>query len=617
MKTAITCVVLCLAAATVVSAQAQPGSAPKAAAQPLAINDSTSIEAIAATPVGKAALEKHIPELLPHPAYEQFKGMSLRALAPLAGGIITDEKIAAVEAAFESARRSGSAVAVSQVAAAPRAAPHRDPACDAIGVGRRLGNAVVVLTEAKAARGDTPAYCRVVSVSMPGPGSRIVIETLLPARASWNGKVYASGNGGFAGALQPNATVGVLKFGYAGAAMDMGTYPSGVGFNGGVMGDDVVKDFGYRATHEFAAVPKALAARYYGEAPRRAYYAGCSTGGQQGLMAAQRFPGDFDGVIAGAPAHNRTHLHIMFNQRWTAAQDPAARLTPAQSRLWADEVNRQCLPGNVTAPGDVFMASPTQCKAAPRKLLCKPGQDPTQCLSEPQVRTLEVLYDGVRNPRTGELISPGFPRGVESQLGAFLGSSGEFDMTRWVFGPDWDRSTFDYDKDVDRMDAKLASLTNAMNPDLSGFAGRGGKLIMYHGLEDTAISVFDTLDYFDRVRAKDRPKSEFASLFLAPGVGHCFGGRGPSAFGQAPQVMTGDPDTDVLAALDRWVEAGVAPTRIVAAPFGGAKTGPRPLCPYPQVARYDGHGDVKDAASYACAPASPVQYEPLAAKYRR
>jgi feruloyl esterase len=509
------------------------------------------------------------------------------------------------------------AAAAVLLSGASAAAAQADPACDRIGVGRRIGNAVVLLTESKPAAGGLPAYCRVVSVSRPGPGSRIVIETLLPVRASWNGKLYASGNGGFAGALQPNATAPVLKFGYAAAAMDMGTYPSGVGFNGGVMGPDVLKDFGYRATHELAAVPKALAARYYGEAPRRAYYSGCSTGGQQGLQAAQRYPDDFDGIIAGAPAHNRTHLHIMFNQRWDAASNPATRLSPAQVKLWSDEVNRQCLPGNVTAPGDAFMASPLQCKAAPRKLLCKPGQDPAACLTEPQVRTLEVLYDGLRNRRTGELISPGFPRGVEGQLGRFLGSSGEFDITRWVFGPDWDRATFDYDRDVDRVDAKLASTLNAMNPDLSRFAGRGGKLIMFHGLEDTAISPFDTLDYFDRITAKGRPKSDFASLFLAPGMEHCFGGRGPSVFGQAPQVMTGEPDTDIMAALDLWVEKGVAPSRIDASTFRTPTPLARPLCPYPQVAKYEGRGDVAKAASYACVPAPPISYEPLAAKYRR
>lgn len=617
MKTALTCILLCLAASAVAAAQAQPGSAPKATAQPLAINDSTTIEAIAAAPAGKVALDKYMPELLPHPAYEQFKGMSLRALAPLSAGIITDEKIAAVEAALRTARASGNAAALAQIAAIAPAAPHTDPACEAIGVGRRLGNAVVVLTEAKAAGRDTPAYCRVVAISRPGPGSRIVIETLLPARASWNGKLYASGNGGFAGALQPtNVTLGALRFGYAAAAMDMGTYPAGVGFNGGVMADDVLKDFGYRATRELAAVPKALAARYYGEAPRRAYYSGCSTGGQQGLQSAQRFPGDFDGIVAGAPAHNRTHLHIMFNQRWDAARDPATLLSPTQVRLWADQVERQCLPSNVTAPGDPFMASP-QCKASPRKLLCKPGQDPSACLTEPQVRTLEILYGGLRNPRTSELISPAFPLGIERQFPRFIGSSGEFDMTRWVFGPDWDRSTFDYDKDVDRMDAKLAPIVNAMNPDLSRFAARGGKLIMFHGLEDTAISVFDTLDYFDRITGKAHRKSEFASLFLAPGMGHCAGGRGPSALGQASQMMTGNPETDILAALDRWVETGAAPSRIVATPMGEAKTGPRPLCPYPQVARYDGRGDVKSASSYACTPSAPVTYDPLAPRYRR
>jgi feruloyl esterase len=251
--------------------------------------------------------------------------------------------------------------------------------------------------------------------------------------------------------------------------------------------------------------------------------------------------------------------------------------------------------------------------------LCKPGQDQSTCLTEPQVRTLEILYDGLRNPRTQALISPAFPRGIEDQLGRFLGSSGEFDMTRWVFGPDWDINTFDYDKDVDTMDAKLASITNAMNPDLSRFAARGGKLIMYHGLEDTAISPLDSLDYFDRIDGKGRPKAAFAALFFAPGMQHCFGGRGPSVFGQAPVVMSGNPDTDIVAALDRWVEKGQPPARIVASTFNPQPNGPgsRPLCPYPQTARYEGRGDRSKPDSYACVAAEPLHYEHINPRYRR
>jgi feruloyl esterase len=509
--------------------------------------------------------------------------------------------------------------AMTVLATAAPAAAQTDTACQAIGVGRKIGNAVVLLTESKAAAADVPAYCRVVAVAMPARGSNIVIESWLPARAGWNGKVLANGSGGFAGSVTAVMNGFAIRFGYAAASTDMGTYPSGVGFNGGAGRPEVVKDFGYRATHEMAVLLKALAQRYYGQLATHSYYAGCSTGGQQGLMSAQRYPEDFDGIIAGAPAHNRTHLHIMFNQRSTAARDPSTRLSPAQRTLWAKEVSKECLPGNVTAPGDTYMASPTQCRASPRKLLCKAGQDQATCLSEPQVRTLETLYDGLRNPRTGELISPAFPRGIEGQLGTFLGSSGEFDMTRWVFGPDWDINSFDYDKDVDRMDAKLASITNAMNPDLSRFAARGGKLILFHGLEDTAISPLDTLDYYDRITAKGHSKADFTRLYLAPGVGHCAGGRGPGAFGQLPLTMTGDPTTDMVTALDHWVTKSVAPAMINATPTLGKPDAPgsRPLCPYPEVARYDGRGDVMKSASYTCTAAAPLKYEPIAARYRK
>jgi feruloyl esterase len=309
----------------------------------------------------------------------------------------------------------------------------------------------------------------------------------------------------------------------------------------------------------------------------------------------------------------------MFNQRWAAARDPRTRLSAAQVKLWADEVSRQCLADNVPGPGDAYMANPIACRASPRKLLCKPGQDTASCLTEPQVRTLETLYEGVRNPRTHELISPGFPRGIEAQLGRFLGSSGEFDLTRWVFGPDWDIDSFDYDKDVDRMDAKLAPITNAMKADLTAFAARGGKLIMFHGLEDTAISYLDSLDYYDRIAAKGRTREGFARMFLAPGMSHCATGRGPSAFGQYPGLMNGDPETDLITALDRWVEKGVAPTRVIASPWGKPPngSGARPLCAYPQTARYDGRGDPAKAGSYACVESPRLRYEHLAARYLR
>jgi feruloyl esterase len=220
--------------------------------------------------------------------------------------------------------------AVGCLSAALPAAAESDQACTRIGVGRHIGHAVVLLTESKPAASGVPAYCRVVAVAMSAPGSNIVIETWMPVAENWNGKALASGNGGFAGAVQTDGNAGALKLGYVIGVMDLGTYPSNVGFNGGVGRPEVVKDFGYRATHELALTIKGLAARYYGRAPSRSYYAGCSTGGQQGLQEAQRYPEDFDGIIAGAPAHNRTHLHIMFNQRWAAARDQLTHLSPSQ-----------------------------------------------------------------------------------------------------------------------------------------------------------------------------------------------------------------------------------------------------------------------------------------------
>lgn len=542
------------------------------------------------------------------------------------------------------------ALATPPAAAAPAPvapAEAKPDGCASLGAGRTFGDATVLSAQDVAGGAytgsdgqkytDLPAFCRIVARATPSPASNIIIEIWLPRADAWNAKILATGNGGFAGTVRSSALAGGLKRGYAVANTDMGTYPAGfqgLGYEAGNGRPEAVKDWGYRATHEMAELTKAVVTRYYGRAARHSYYSGCSTGGHQGLTEAQRFPEDFDAMLVGAAGHNRTHLHEMFTSLALIARRPGATMSPAAIKLWSDAMLKACVGKDGGAPGDAFLTDPTQCSYSPRALLCKPGQS-DGCLQAGQVAALEAIYGGTRNPRTGGLIYPPEVRGIEGLLGLMLSGrpagSGAVpgELNRWVFGPDWDPASFDFDKDMARVDAALAPIVNAMNPDLSKFAAHGGKLIMFHGWADPVVSPIDSVLYYDRIHADGHARQDFVRLFMAPGVSHCAGGAGPDQFGQGAEFAPGDPDSDLLAALDRWSETGTAPETVIArkyansSPFGGppppgaVAIAERPLCAYPKVARYDGKGDAAKAASFTCTTAPRAHYERPAGEYLR
>lgn len=520
--------------------------------------------------------------------------------------------------------------------------------CEALSGGLRVGNAILLQAQAVSAGTFTapgnqkfeglPAFCRVIASAAPSPASNIVIEVWLPLAESWNGKALGTGNGGFAGSIRYAALAGGLKRGYAVANTDMGTYPAGqpgISYEAGNGRSEAVKDWGYRATHEMARLTRALTEKMYGKLPRHHIYAGCSTGGHQGLTEAQRFPDDYDAILAGAPGHNRTHLHTMFAQLSLLARIPGGALTPAAMKLWTDGYMKACVGKDGGAPSDNFLTDPTQCSFRPRALLCKAGQAGDGCLQDGQVKVLEGFYAGTRNPRTGGLIYPPEVLGSEGLI-AFAFASPDAakrpipaDLSRWVFGPNWDSSTFDFDRDMAKVDQALGADVNALDPDLSRFVARGGKLILFHGWADAIVSPIDSVLYYDRLTAQGAKREDFARLFMAPGVSHCAGGIGPDLFGQGPEYPAGaGPDDDLLAALDRWVDTGVAPEQVLAkkfegsSPFGGppppgAKLlASRPLCAYPKIARYQG-GDASLPTSYACMAAPPAKYERPAPEYLR
>jgi feruloyl esterase len=505
--------------------------------------------------------------------------------------------------------------------------------CADLGNGSVIGDAVVMAAEPVAGGAytaidgakyaDLPPFCRVLALARPHPSSRVLIEIWMPEPDRWNGKFFGTGNGGAAGRVSSAGLAGGLRRGFATANTDLGTYPagiSGVGFNFGDGHPEMLKDFGHRATHAMTVVAKDVIDRFYGRPATKSLFAGCSTGGQQALMEAQRYPEDYDGIIAGAPAHNRTHLHVRFAALRQLGSQPDAALPQRVLKLWKEAFLSACVGRDGGAPGDDFLTNPLHCKASPRALLCKPGESEAECLTEPQVRSLEAIYDGTRNPRTNELIAVADVIGAETWLAFLYGDTPvarNFDVTNWVLPADRSAASFDFDRDVAALDEKFAPDVNAMNHDLSRFADRGGKLIMFHGWEDGAIGALDSIDYFQRVKASGRDTAAFARLFLAPGMSHCAGGPGPGQFGQqadAPLAQDPTPENDLILALDRWTDAGPAPEAIVARLGGG---GERPICAYPSFARYNGSGDRKNASSFTCAIGPRAQYERPADRYMR
>jgi feruloyl esterase len=504
--------------------------------------------------------------------------------------------------------------------------------CESMGNGAHIGNATIVLAQSIPA-GDysasdamkltgLPAFCRIFAVASPHPSSRILIEIWMPAADNWNGKLLGAGNGGAAGKISPVSLAGGLRRGFATVTTDMGSYPagqSGIGFNFGDGRPEAVRDWAYRATHEMTLLAKEVVLRFYGQRASKAYFVGCSTGGHQGLTEAQRFPEDYDAIIAGAPAHNRTRLHIRFAALRKLGNEPGAAIPPALMSTWQQAILKACAGRDGGAPNDKFLTDPLQCTVSPRQLACQPGAAADSCLTNTQVRAIEAIYGGTRNPRTGEMIYFGDVRGSESQLMSVYGEtplSRDFNLTHWALPPERSSESFDFNRDMVAMDDALAVEVNAMNPDLSRFAARGGKLIIYHGWADGLITATDSLDYYQRLLAEGRDKSSFARLFMVPGLTHCAGGPGIGFFGQGPELPQSPdatPDNDLLLALDRWSEMGEEPDVITGKGIGGT----RPICAFPKLARYKGKGDPNVAASFACVNAPAAKYERPASIYLR
>jgi feruloyl esterase len=427
------------------------------------------------------------------------------------------------------------------------------------------------------------AFCRVALTLKPSPRSDIKAEVWLPA-SGWNGKLQVVGNGGFAGTIGYAAMATALSNGYAAASTDTGhTGPSTNTF----VNDDVLIDFAHRAIHETAVAAKTAVGSFFGRAPARAYFAGCSTGGRQALTAAQRYPDDFDGIVAGAPAsHTSTQT---FGQIWfhQALADPSSALSREQLSLVHNAVMNAC--DQLDGVTDGVLENPLACSFDPRTLVCKPGADPASCLTAAQADGVRRIYEGASNPRTKAHIFAGLERG--SELGwtaAPVGYAVDYFKHIVFKDPNWDPKSLNYDADVQRASKGDGLVFEANDPDMGRFTRHGGKLILYQGWAEPGIPPANLVRYYGEIQHKTTRASEGVRLFMVPGMGHCGGGNGTSTF-------------DMVAALDRWVEGGPPPARINASRVRDAKVDrTRPLCAWPQVARYKGSGSIDDETNFVC-----------------
>jgi hypothetical protein len=463
-----------------------------------------------------------------------------------------------------------------------------------------------------------PAFCRVAIEARPSTDSDIKIEVWLPV-GDWNGKFQGRGNGGFAGEIDYHAMAVAVHEGYATAGTDTGHAAAGTDARWALGHPEKITDYGYRAIHEMTMSAKAVIKEYYGNHLRHSYFASCSNGGRQALMEAQRFPADYDGIIAGAPANYWTHL--LTSAVWDAqatTSEEASYIPSSKLPAIARAVNEACDAQDGVSDG--ILNDPRKCHFDPAAIVCK-AEESDQCLTAAQATALKKLYEGAHD-RQGTRIFPGLLPGAEDGPGGWSlwitgpapGKSLLFAFGNGFYGgmvydkTDWNYKDADLGEAVKAADTKMAKILNATEADLAAFKARGGKLILYHGWDDPAISALNSIDYYHSVvSAMGRENTDaFARLYMAPGMQHCGGGPGPDSFGQeGPTPMAQDEGHSLQLSIERWVEKGTAPSAIIATKYAGHGASEdvqmtRPLCAYPQIAKYKGSGDPNDAGSFVC-----------------
>ncbi len=463
-----------------------------------------------------------------------------------------------------------------------------------------------------------PAFCRLAGVIRPSTDSEIRFEVWLPA-SDWNGKFLSVGNGGFAGSINYFGLADDLRRGYATAATDTGHQGDAEDASWAYKHPEKIVDFGYRGLHKTTENAKALIQAFYGNPPRHSYFDSCSDGGREALMEAQRYPEDFDGILAGAPANFWTHLlaAAVDMVQHMYGKDPSAYIPSA--KLPAIQAAALAACDAQDGVKDGIISDPLRCHFDPSVLLCK-GEDSRDCLTAPQVSTLKKLYVGAQDSH-GKQIFPGYAPGAEdgpNGWAAWITGSGPGKASGPVYAenyfrymvfqdPAWNMLSANVDAAEAAADEKTAAILNSTDPDLGRFKNRGGKLILYHGWNDPAIPPLNSVNYYNSVVARMGAKEgdSFVRLYMVPGMQHCFPGPGPNSFGQFGRTTAKGKPYGAYDALEEWVEKGAAPGDIIATkyvdddPSKGIQM-TRPLCPYPQLAKYKGAGDTNDAGNFTC-----------------
>ena len=444
--------------------------------------------------------------------------------------------------------------------------------------------------------------CRVTAVLAPSSDSHIEMELWLPIE-NWNGKFEAVGNGGWSGAIQyqsqnlvANSMVAGFTEGYAVASTDRGLRG---GPQAAVDHPEKLVDFGYRAVHETVVTSKTIISAFYGSEPEFSYWNGCSSGGQEGLMEAQRYPDDFDGIAAGAPANYWTPLMVggIWNARAISKGEPGY-MTPEQLLLLHKAVIQAC--DALDGVKDGLLEDPTRCKFDPQILQCK-GADSSMCLTPAQVSAVGRMYAGPVNPTSKEQILPGIDPGSELNWSLYDGPVGiniQQNYFRFLVfqDPSWDYRKLDFNSELARADRQGASVLNATNPNLQPFFDHGGKLLQYHGWSDETIPPLSSVHYYTSVLEElGGPRNVDGSyrLFMVPGMSHC---------GQSDGFKLFNP----ISALERWRESDIPPDEMTSMHVtNGVVDSVHLVCPYPSVATYKGKGSVNDAANFTCKVPSP------------
>ncbi|WP_198392607.1 tannase/feruloyl esterase family alpha/beta hydrolase [Brevibacterium yomogidense] len=464
---------------------------------------------------------------------------------------------------------------------------------------------------------DMPELCRVQGTATPVDGSHIGFEVWLPKE--WTGRIHMVGNGGYSSTMNAGLMRSLAEGSDVAVATDTGHTGDDLSF-----GRDNVEaqvDWGHRAVHESIVAAKEIVRSFYGGQAEYTYFSGCSTGGHQGLMEAQRYPNDFDGIIAGAPGNNRTNLNLGFLWQFLSNHEPEGGSETILNSADLQEINRAFVDHYDERDGveDGVIADPSDLEFD-AKVLEQEGVS----LTDQQIDALEAMYQGPEHRRTGETLYPGWPVGsewIENDEGGAGWDQYWADPERpaepsradffrhWVFeDPEWDWWEFDWDEDVDRVHSQVGSIVDATDPDLRDFQESGGKLLMFTGWQDPVVSATDVIDYYQQVVDESGSidsAQEFARLFMVPGMGHCGGGPGATVFSSSTQgvePLRDDAQHNLIRALESWVEEGVAPEQMVASHFDdeGEPEFTRALCPHPQTGVHRSGGDEAKAASFEC-----------------